>query len=188
MRTVSFLIASLVVVCLVGCSGGGATKDEATAKTEVKAGDVNAKTETKSDGTQVTTAETPEGKTTVEQKGDEFKMKVEGKDGEQTWEAGKNADLSGMTVPLYPGAARKDGGKVTMGDQTQFGVMLETGDAVDKVADYYKAQLKDPTVTSTAGTTAVIGTAKGGGQAMIGVTREGNVTKVSVAETVTKKP
>lgn len=182
MRKVAPLWAlSLLVVGLVGCSGG-----DATDKSAVKVGDVAAAAETKADGTKVTTADTPEGKTTVEQKGDDFKMKVEGKDGEQVWEAGKNADLSGMTLPEYPGATRKDSGKVTMGDQTQFGVVLETADPVAKVAAYYKGELKDATEVSTGGSTAVTGIAKGGGQAVVGIVREGDVTKISLAETVKK--
>lgn len=188
MRTVALVSAlSLLVVGLVGCSGGDAAKDDANAKSEVKMGDVEAKTETKADGTKVTTADTPEGKTTVEQKGDDFKMKVEGKDGDQVWEAGKNADLSGMSLPEYPGATRKDGGKVTMGDQTQYGVVLETADPVAKVAAFYKGTLTDATEMTTGGSTAVTGTAKSGGQAVIGIVRSGDVTTISLAETVTKK-
>ena len=96
------------------------------------------------------TVATPEGKATVTTKTDEGKseVKVETKEGALTVRSGPQAlNEAELGVPLYPGAEVVHSGQLAettdSGSEIATSYSLTTNDSFDKVASFYRSNLKD---------------------------------------------
>ena len=92
----------------------------------------------------------PGGKATVTtDKSGEGKVEIEGKEGKATIEVGESVKVTEaeLGVPIYPGAtaqaSSKFEGKEKDSGKSAGHYVLVTSDSVDKVAAFYKSNLKD---------------------------------------------
>ena len=147
-------------------------------------------------GGSVTTTEDASGKTTAEFKSDEGEVTVDEKDGHATAEikddqgritnieTGKNVDLSGLGVPLYPGAVVADEGtaaaKVSGAEASGTIVGLVTSDPPARVLDWYAKQFKAQYTGSGSDGGMVMGKNKDGNQVVVVVSVEDGKTNIVV--------
>ena len=96
------------------------------------------------------TVATPEGKATVTTKTEEGKsaVKVETKEGTLTVRSGPQAvSEAELGVPIYPGAEVVQSGQLAKTTDSASGIAasysLTTNDSFDKVASFYRSNLKD---------------------------------------------
>ncbi|MDY0262259.1 hypothetical protein [Syntrophotalea acetylenica] len=81
--------------------------------------------------------------------GEPDKVTVTGKEGTATMEYGKTVLPEDLGISLYPGATAGQGGTMQFENQAEqgagsvFSVSVHSNDAIDKVAQYYKEELKN---------------------------------------------
>jgi hypothetical protein len=77
------------------------------------------------------------------------KVTVTGENGTATMEVGKAELPADLGITLYPGAAAGEGGMLQVENEegadsdSVFSVSVHSDDGIDKVADYYKNELRD---------------------------------------------
>lgn len=147
-------------------------------------------------GGTVTSTEDASGKTRTEFKSDKGEVTVDEKDGHATAEikddkgritnieSGKNVDLSGMGVPIYPGATVAEEGKaaatVTGESTSATAVGLVSSDPPAKVVDWYAKQLKAQQTTTGSDGGMVMGKNAAGDQVIVVVSVDEGKTNIGV--------
>ena len=133
MRAYIWVAGAILLIAVVGCG----KKDVVVTDTE---GNKVTVTPGAGDNNKVT-VEGKDGKATVTGNGKDATMTMEGPKGSVTTGGGVEVSEAELGLPYYPGAEKGNSTRSDTADGAMYTVTLNTTDAVDKVAAFYKGKM-----------------------------------------------
>lgn len=180
-------LCALAIVASVFVVAGCGKKEEVVVSTP----DGKVTSTTNADGSQNVTLESDKGTVEMSGKDGEVKMTATDESGKtSTYTAGSAVDPAELGVSLYPGAEPTDGAKdakVEAGGQTTVMVSRMTSDGPEKVAEFYKKEIREAQAYTSGDSGFVSGKTKDGHSVTVSAMKDKDTGKTLITVSVSKK-